>query len=309
MNKIININPELYKTSRTKKNQTPIEFKIKVPKQPNQNNNKSIKRKNLLNFIRAHQENNKILTNSKQTTDKLQETHDILQGDFDQSMKYLMDMTNQLEKTKLPQHVNNHTLKNHIGNEHENVSLVFPEFHDDNNNLQPKYGCLKGGTLPTYRQYHKNQTHKISHIINSNDLAIPQQLKSIHSNLTSVAKQPPPSSRYKKILKRTFRIGKSPANRMISVLVSNKTIRNRISNSNIELKQTPMLEVRRYLIKHGLIKVGTTCPPDILRKMFESASLTCGDITNHNSETLLYNFLNSDKKNLVILHMYIYIYK
>lgn len=42
-----------------------------------------------------------------------------------------------------------------------------------------------------------------------------------------------------------------------------------------------------------MIKVGTTCPQDILRKVFESAVLT-GEITNTNKETLLHNFLSSE---------------
>ena len=98
------------------------------------------------------------------------------------------------------------------------------------------------------------------------------------------------------MLKRTYKTGKSNAERKISVLVSNKTIRNNSSNKSITLKKTPINDVRRYLVKQGFIKVGTTAPPDVLRKMYESASMVCGDVTNHNSETLMYNFLNSAKK-------------
>jgi hypothetical protein len=52
--------------------------------------------------------------------------------------------------------------------------------------------------------------------------------------------------------------------------------------------------VKKYLKQHGLIKAGSTCPPDILRKTFESALLT-GEITNTNRETLLHNFMHDDK--------------
>ena len=54
-----------------------------------------------------------------------------------------------------------------------------------------------------------------------------------------------------KVLKRTFRIGESLKDQKVSVLVSNKTIRKEISNNDIALKQTSMLDVRRYLVKHG----------------------------------------------------------
>jgi hypothetical protein len=58
------------------------------------------------------------------------------------------------------------------------------------------------------------------------------------------------------------------------------------------LRQIPIQEVRKYLIKKGFIKVGTTAPNDVLRKMYESVSLICGEVQNHNPENLLYNFMN-----------------
>ena len=57
------------------------------------------------------------------------------------------------------------------------------------------------------------------------------------------------------------------------------------------LTQVPLHEIRRYLIKHGFIKVGTTTPNDVLRQMYSSAMMICGEVQNHNQETLMYNFL------------------
>jgi len=62
------------------------------------------------------------------------------------------------------------------------------------------------------------------------------------------------------------------------------------------LRQIPIQEVRKYLIKKGFIKVGTTAPNDVLRKMYESVLLICGDVQNHNPENLLYNFINDTKE-------------
>ena len=49
---------------------------------------------------------------------------------------------------------------------------------------------------------------------------------------------------------------------------------------------------KRFLVKNGFVRVGSSAPNDVLRKMYETAKLMCGEIKNHNSENLLYNFLH-----------------
>jgi hypothetical protein len=60
-----------------------------------------------------------------------------------------------------------------------------------------------------------------------------------------------------------------------------------------ELKTKPMAEVKKDLIKKGLIRIGSSAPNDVLRKMFEASSLICGKIQNHNNDLLLHNFLSN----------------
>jgi hypothetical protein len=102
-----------------------------------------------------------------------------------------------------------------------------------------------------------------------------------------------PKQYLKKTVKRKFTLGKSDKLRRIAVLIKDKQTRKNIINTQKELKKTDITDVRKYLRQHGIIKVGSTCPSDILRKTFESAVLT-GEITNTNKETLLHNFLNED---------------
>ena len=90
-------------------------------------------------------------------------------------------------------------------------------------------------------------------------------------------------------------MGKSKMLPKVSVLVSNKTIRNNITTKSHLLKQTPIEEVKKHLIKYGLIKVGTIAPNDVLRKMYESSILMCGELYNHNPDYLLHNFVNGPK--------------
>lgn len=110
-------------------------------------------------------------------------------------------------------------------------------------------------------------------------------------NLVDKMMKPPLLQRQQRTVRRTYYVGKNKS--LVSVLVSNKTIRNRIQAKTHEIRQKPMEDVKRYLIQKGFVRVGTTAPNDVLRKMYESAQLICGEIQNHNPENLLFNFLNT----------------
>ena len=310
MNKTIHINPNLFKISGTRKRYTEPKLTISSPKEKNATLSK---RNSLLKFIRRHQDNNNIKPDID-TNNLVQETD----NQFENSLQYLMDISDSVDQS------------------HENVNIAFPEQISNSTVTTPQYGCLKNGTLPTYRQFYNRQTLKNhtgmgkcnydtiktdlgknvqneynnyveplkintenmhSENINTENMHSENinteniNTENINNNNDNIV-----NGTQRKVLKRTYKTGKSNAERKISVLVSNKTIRNNSSNKSITLKKTPINDVRRYLVKQGFIKVGTTAPPDVLRKMYESASMVCGDVTNHNSETLMYNFLNSAKK-------------
>jgi hypothetical protein len=122
------------------------------------------------------------------------------------------------------------------------------------------------------------------------------QIKDSIKQHTSFRNQPYKIMKRKKTKRRTHKVGKSKQIPKIGVLVSNKTIRSHVNTQTQLLKQTPIEEVKRFLIKHGIIKIGTIAPNDVLRKMYETASLMCGEVYNHNRDTLLYNFINGEKE-------------
>lgn len=195
---------------------------------------------------------------------------------------------------------------------------------------QPTYGCMKyGGSLPTYRQFHNTtQRRRPDHQIvkNTEPIHIPsatatttpimgggiknnnmqnsvastrineikrtsEKVNSIqHETKTLKLKYP----KQRRTVRRTFRLGKSKVHPRISVLVSNRTLRNNITTKSHLLKQTSIPEIKRFLIKKGFIKIGTSAPNDVLRKMYESASMICGEVQNHNPENLMYNYFNDD---------------
>ena len=113
-------------------------------------------------------------------------------------------------------------------------------------------------------------------------------------DINQIIKEKEPTKTYfKQTLKTKITLGKSDKLRRVSVLIKDNETRKNIINTQKKLKKTSITDVRKYLRQHGIIKVGSTCPSDILRKAFESAVLT-GEITNTNKDTLLHNFLSSE---------------
>jgi len=332
MNKTITINPELFKHSsnrgsRKKKPAGTNDIRVKAPKEKR----RSIRKNHVLKFIRDQQEKNlkQLLETDKSTKTAQSESTDF-NGDFNESLNYLMSLSDEKEKGKkgVP---NNNTLKNYsspktnvnfnIGDSGgpniidtfvsgPTVPVFSTQLSVPNFNAVPKYGCLKGGSLPTYKTYHNQtqkryaETHQSSSQVTSSSEKKPEDFnrdvykKSEIRQTLEKMREKPKKLRYpkqKRTVRRTFKVGKSKTKPHISVLVSNKTIRNQITTKTHLLKQTPIDEVRRYLTKKGFIRVGSDAPNDVLRKMYESAVLICGEIQNHNPDNLLYNFLNDVK--------------
>jgi len=200
-----------------------------------------------------------------------------------------------LGPTSLP----NHTLKRFHGGvgpspfasmaplPHENVSMHFPAPTETSplRLAAPAYGCLKGGQIPTYRTMMRQQAAAAA-ISGGSSTGGPGPGPGPEPDLKYV--------RQKRTNRRTYKVGKSPTYSKVGVLISNRTLRKDITTQSYRLKQTPMSEIRRFLTKHGLIKTGTTAPNDVLRKMYESSKMLCGEVYNHNTDILLHNFVQAD---------------
>ena len=323
--KTIQINPELFKingggnTTRKKQKKTnDIRIKTNVEKPKKMS---TIKR-NILKMIRNHHQDRR-----KEERNKKQDIDDILpvttsvsastqfQNDFNESLEYLSKLTKEVDDKK-----QSYTIKRYPS------TLT-----------EPTYGCLKNGKLPTYRTW-LNQTRKnmpslpqpqiqpqmqpqiiIQNPNTSNQntniatMQMPSTEISLNENIKKFSKLQqferknntnsiPTKWKYpkqKRTIRRTYYVGKSRIHPRISVLVSNKTIRARTTLKQQELKQVPIAEVKKYLLKHGFIKVGTNSPNDVLREMYENAQLICGEIKNHNPENLLYNYFNTPSSELL----------
>lgn len=125
------------------------------------------------------------------------------------------------------------------------------------------------------------------------ELLLIQKLKQREHEIKNPKKK---QKKYKKLLRRTYRIGKDKYKPKIGVLLPNKTIRSDVTTKSYILKQTPIDEIKKTLVKQGFIKVGSSAPNDVLRKIYESIQMIGGDINNHNPDNLLYNFFNEKNK-------------
>lgn len=323
----------------------------------------------------------------------LLETQEKFDSDFSQSLEFLQHLAEKTQN-KIAQGVS--TLKNRasaggqntqssvlynggvLNNilEH-NIDVVSPQngannvvaFKQSPFNNAPQYGCLKGGTLPTYRnwkqtmKYHPPSPHPVTpapthahsqpqmpvhppihggsfpdntphpstqnggeveaaNPDNQGEIEAAQRIQNLRNKFQSpewmknkremrsfqnkkdevvsrrgAGKPKIKRMKQKKTVRRTYRVGKSKYYPRVSVLVSNRTIRKQITEKNQKLKQVPIEEVRKTLIKKGFIKVGSIAPNDVLRKMYETISMLCGDVHNHNSENMVYNYFNGYHEN------------
>lgn len=365
----ITINPELFKiptTNKTRKKSDASSHKIKVKSASSKKRDNTLKKKSILKMIRQHQEDKyKKLFNekNKETTSKIQNEIDTISqidSDFEESKKYLMKLTQENEEKEKQQMLNS-TIKRypHDNNRdkmsllYENVIPTFDTFEDVHltfpeeplaiaptvsiqpratSFLQPKYGCLKNGSLPTYTHY-MNKTVKntapilstMNSIISNPSIPRPPPIQlnidenamvenkinnKIQENIKKMSEMKQMMTkleaiknnkikkcmRQKRIVRRTYKIGKSKVLPKIAVLVSNKTLRNNTTTKCQLLKQDSIADIKKYLIKRGLIKVGTSAPNDVLRKMYESCVMICGEVQNHNPENILHNFLNGKEE-------------
>ena len=126
------------------------------------------------------------------------------------------------------------------------------------------------------------------------DSDTPSKIQEILKDVPVLEQKDPELKKYvKKTIRRKFTLGRSDKMRRVGVLLKDKQTRKNVINAQKELKKTSISDVRKYLRQHGIIKVGSTAPNDILRKTFESAMLA-GEVTNMNKDVLLHNFLNEE---------------
>ena len=117
----------------------------------------------------------------------------------------------------------------------------------------------------------------------------------VQNNRNDVVPQAPTQikNKIKQTITKKYKLGKTPGGKVVGVLIKNSDTRRKIQEEHGVLRRESIVEIRKYLHDHGLIKVGSDAPPDVLRNIYESAKMT-GEIINTNKHVMLHNFLKSD---------------
>lgn len=303
MSKKISINPDFFKLSGSKKKNKkskklkPVFDKKKI--KPNDI------RKKLIQRVKDHQKKEK-----EKELEKQHEKVEKFQNNFEETINYLESVVKKRKKEKNKKRKNK-TVKNKVKIA-QNIQPNIPiDLRPMQNNIDvnetsnitsaPPYGCLKGGSKPTYRQWKrtlKNNSNNEDDIIKKSligniDFSIGQahnkeRIEKLENFKRKIKKEKREKRKIKtKTIKRSIILGKKGG--FVSVLVKNKKTRKKIQSEVNILKKKRIQEVKDYLRRHNLIKIGSNSPEYVLRNMYENAYLS-GNILNKNSDILLHNW-------------------
>ena len=187
----------------------------------------------------------------------------------------------------------------------------------------PKYSNLKNSVLPTFREW-KNNTQKIYNSyqekpsIKIDDYEINNEktergialenIKNEYKNNNNIydkeniqlqintVEEPPiinkqiPKKRRHRITK-THKYTLGRKGDKVSVLIKNAKTRKLVQHELALLKQKSIPEIKTFLRKKNLLKVGSDAPNDVLRQIYEQSILS-GDVENKAKDVLIHNYMN-----------------
>jgi hypothetical protein len=315
--KTIQINPDFFSLSGSKKSKK----KAKTPKKKPAFKPNNIK-KQLLAKIKEHQK-------QKEIDNNMVKAPEILQDDFDNSMQYVQKMIKEKthKKTVKKRHRTKKQLPNKnlsISNDPPYGCLkngnkpTFSQYKKTLKRNKPIFqnSSIQINTTTPIQQTPIQQTPIQQTPIQQTPIqqtpmsSMPQEIENKDDNLSVLnpvlnrkmkleklkdkfmETKKKPSKRLVKRNKtiKIYNLGKNNKKRSVGVLIKSGKTRKKIKKEHDVLKKRCLSDIKHYLRKHNLIKVGTSAPENVLRNLYENSNLS-GDIYNKNVTTLLHNFM------------------
>ena len=317
MSKKISINPEYFKMSGKKEKKQ----KKKKPKFRESQLKPNKVKKELIARIKEHQQREK-----QRELDELEKLKKQENQNFKNEFKDTMDYLEELNKKKKKRKKKNKTLKVRQPHSQININPITNSSPEITSSIKPNvapdppYSILKGGTKPTYRQWKKTLKKQMfqDDVVKEKNVSIdmsPLKIESGDENINSknssmlgfnerkmrlnhikskLAFQEPKKRKIKtRRIRRKITLGKEKGK--VGVLVKSKKTRKNIKNEVNILKKKSINEIKEYLRKHNLMKIGSSAPDNIMRGIYESAYLS-GDVYNNNADILLHNWNSNETK-------------
>ena len=302
--KTIAINPDFFSLSSSKKKKK----KQRTPKmKPLSNLLKPNLKRELINKIKNHKKQHDKIEHIQHMNSKIEDVDN--KDDLQKSIEYLNIISKKRindRKKKKEKRRHKKTMKNNESND-------------------PPYGILKNGKKPTYSQYKKtlkkndnknsfttnffsnveqgreNDKNDVKPMLNAtfspieihNDSFEERQnkLKDLKYEF-KVDNNKIKKKRKIRTIKRKIKLGK--VNGKIGVLIKNNKARKTIKKEITNLKKKSINNVKKYLRKHNLIRIGSPAPDNLLKEIYQESYLS-GDIYNKNCDILIHNFIENDK--------------
>lgn len=282
--KTIKVNKDFYALNNQKKKKS---SSTPLVKHSTPSSNKI--RKDFLKKIKEFQQ--KRIDTSKKTDSVDNNDEKDFENEFNKSLRFLQNVSASNKKQELsPKTIPYESIHLDIS-DFDKPSVDFDKpIVPKKINLPPKppYSTLKGTSKPTYREWIKTQksfngTHAPPTIMISDKPKAEETIRSKKLELYKKENVKKPIMTIKRTLGKN---GKS-----VSVLIKSRKVRDNIQHEKNKLKQTTINEIKNYLRSRNMIKIGSKCPNDILRKMYEQCILA-GIIQNKSKENLIHNYVN-----------------
>lgn len=292
--KKISINPDFFKLSNVARKKDKKKKKEKHSAELLKPNLK----KELINKVNQHRKNIQKDKIKKEISKDIKE----IPNNIDQSLEYLNTLAKKSadkKEKKRERKKRNKTVKN----------VIESPNNEEITNNQPPYSNLKTSSRPSYSQWKKTQKNR-DNLKPRNNISFGEgdtvnteikifedtfeerqkKLVDLKNNLNSEDKRNKKVKRKHRTVKRRITLGKHK-NR-VGILIKNKKTRKNIEKEMTTLKKKSMNQIKKYLRKHNLIRIGSPAPDSMLKDMFCDV-YSSGDIYNKNPDILLANYVGS----------------